>query len=98
MRQHEIIIKPLVTEKANNLTEKRNIYSFHVDKRANKLEIRNAVASFYGVTVTEVNTIVVPAKNRVRYTTRGVMKGRKPGYKKALVTLKEGESIDLFSN
>ncbi|MFM2204144.1 MAG: hypothetical protein RLZZ605_1108 [Bacteroidota bacterium] len=97
MRQNEIIIRPLVTEKVNKLTEKRNTYGFAVDKRANKLEIRKAISEFYGVTIIDCNTAVMPAKNKVRFTTRGVMKGRKPGYKKALVTLAEGESIDLFS-
>jgi large subunit ribosomal protein L23 len=97
MKPNEVIIKPIVTEKVNQLTEKRNIYCFAVDKRANKLEIRKAVADFYGVTVIDCNTAVMPAKNKVRFTTRGVLKGRKSGFKKALVTIAEGESIDLFS-
>ncbi len=97
MNPNEIIIKPIVTEKVNGLTEKRNIYCFQVDKRANKLEIGKAIANFYGVEVINVNTIIVPAKNKVRFTTRGVMKGRKSGYKKALVTLKDGDSIDLYT-
>ena len=97
MRQNEIIIRPLVTEKVNKLTEKRNTYGFAVDKRANKLEIRKAISEFYGVTIIDCNTAIMPAKNKVRFTTRGVLKGRKSGYKKALVTLAEGESIDLFS-
>jgi large subunit ribosomal protein L23 len=97
MNPSQIILKPLVTEKVNGQTDKLNRYSFVVDKRANKLEIRKAVSDFYGVTVTAVNTIVVPAKNKVRFTTSGVLKGRKSGYKKAVVTLAEGENIDLFS-
>jgi large subunit ribosomal protein L23 len=97
MNPSEIIIKPIVTEKVTAQTEKQNRYTFAVDKRANKLEIRKAVATYYGVTVTEVNTIVVPAKNKVRFTTRGVLKGRKSGYKKAIVTLAEGDTIDLYS-
>jgi large subunit ribosomal protein L23 len=97
MKPNEVIIKPLVTEKVNKLTDKFNRYSFVVDKRANKLEIRKAVNDFYGVTVLEVNTMVVPAKARTKFTTSGVLKGRKPGYKKAVVTVAPGESIDLFS-
>jgi large subunit ribosomal protein L23 len=97
MVQNEILIKPIVTEKVNKLTEKRNIYCFQVDWRANKLEIKKAVEEFYGRTVINVNTLVVPAKNKVRFTTRGVLKGRKSGYKKALVTLAAGETIDLFN-
>lgn len=97
MKPNEVIIKPLVTEKVNRLTDKFNRYSFVVDKRANKLEIRKAVNDFYGVTVLDVNTMVVPAKARTKFTTSGVLKGRKPGYKKAVVTVAPGESIDLFS-
>jgi large subunit ribosomal protein L23 len=97
MKPNEVIQKPLVTEKVNQLTDKFNRYSFVVDKRANKLEIRKAVSDFYGVTVMEVNTIVVPAKARTKFTTSGVLKGRKPGYKKAIVTIADGETIDLFS-
>jgi len=67
-----------------------------VDKRANKLEIKQAVEDFYNVKVAAVNTIVVPAKSKSRFTKAGFISGRKPSYKKAVVTLQEGESIDLF--
>lgn len=77
--------------------EKENRYTFVVDKRANKIEIKNAVEEFFNVKVSEVNTIVVPAKNKSRFTKTGVVSGRKPSYKKAIVTLLEGETIDLFS-
>ncbi len=97
MNPTKIILKPLVTEKVNQQTEKFNRYSFAVDKAANKLEIAKAIAEHYGVTVENVNTCVNPAKNKVRFTTRGVLKGRKPGFKKAIVTLAAGESIDLYS-
>jgi large subunit ribosomal protein L23 len=97
MKPNEVIRKPLVTEKVNQLTDKFNRYSFVVDKRANKLEIRKAINDFYGVTVLDVNTMVVPAKARTKFTTSGVLKGRKPGYKKAVVTIADGETIDLFS-
>jgi large subunit ribosomal protein L23 len=98
MKANEILIKPIVTEKVNKLTEKQNRYVFVVDKRANKLEIRKAVSDFYGVTVMDVNTIVVPAKNKVRFTNSGVLKGRKSGFKKAVVTIAQGETIDLFNS
>jgi large subunit ribosomal protein L23 len=97
MQQHEVLIKPIVTEKVTKLTEKSNRYAFQVDKRANKLEIKQAVESFYGIQVIEVNTMVVPAKSRVRFTTRGVMKGRKPGYKKAIITVAKDQSIELYA-
>lgn len=77
--------------------EKQNRYTFVVDKRANKLEIKAAVEEFYGVKVKEVNTIIVPAKSKSRFTKAGFISGRKPSFKKAVVTLAEGENIDLFA-
>jgi large subunit ribosomal protein L23 len=62
------------------------------------LEIKKAVEEFYGVTVNDVHTLVVPGKNKTRYTKAGFIKGQKPSYKKALVTIAEGENIDLYSN
>ena len=73
-------------------------YAFRVAKEANKLEIKKAVESFYGVNVTDVNTVVVPGKNKTRYTKAGFIKGRKSSYKKAMVTVAEGETIDLYAN
>lgn len=93
----EILVRPRLTEKVNSQMEKENRYTFVVDKRANKIEIKNAVEEFFNVKVKEVNTIVVPAKNKSRFTKTGVVSGRKPSYKKAIVTLLDGETIDLFS-
>jgi large subunit ribosomal protein L23 len=76
--------------------EKSGRYTFEVAKAANKLEVKKAVEEFYGVKVEEVNTLVVPAKNKSRFTKAGILRGRKSGYKKAIVTLAEGDSIDLF--
>ena len=98
MRLSEVLIKPILTEKANSQQEKLRRYAFKVAKKANKLEIKKAIESFYGVTVQEVNTLVVPGKNKSRFTKAGVIEGRKPGYKKAFVTVAEGETIDLYSN
>lgn len=98
MKLSAILIKPILTEKANAQQEKLRRYAFKVAKKANKLEIKKAVESFYGVTVTNVNTTVAPAKDRSRFTKTGILKGRKPGYKKAYVTVAEGESIDLYSS
>ena len=98
MRLADILVKPILSEKSNSLQEKRGVYSFRVDRKANKLEIKKAVESFYGVNVAEVRTMVVPSKSKSRMTKAGVLSGRKPGYKKALVVLAEGESIDLYSN
>lgn len=98
MKLSEVLIKPILTEKANAQQEKLRRYAFKVAKKANKLEIKKAVESFYGVTVTDVRTSVVPGKNKFRYTKAGYIAGMKPSYKKAYVTVAEGEEIDLYSN
>ncbi|MNS14967.1 50S ribosomal protein L23 [compost metagenome] len=97
MRLSEVLVRPVITEKVNGQMEKQNRYTFVVDKRSNKLEIKEAVENFYNVKVEEVNTMVVPAKNKSRFTKAGYVQGRKPAYKKAVVTLLGGETIDLFS-
>ncbi|RYF45012.1 MAG: 50S ribosomal protein L23, partial [Chitinophagaceae bacterium] len=91
-------VKPIVTEKSNKLTDTRKTYAFRVDRKANKLEVKKAVEEFYGVTVTDVNTVVVPAKAKSKFTKAGFISGRKPAYKKAYVKVAEGETIDLYSN
>ncbi|HWB24384.1 MAG TPA: 50S ribosomal protein L23 [Chitinophagaceae bacterium] len=98
MKLTEILVKPILTEKANNQQEKLKRYTFKVGRKANKLEIKKAVEEFYGVSVVDVNTVVVPGKNKTRYTKAGFLKGVKPSYKKAYVTVAEGDSIDLYSN
>lgn len=97
MKISEVLIKPILTEKANAQQEKLRRYAFKVARKANKLEIKKAVESFYGVTVTDVNTSVVPGKNKTRFTKSGFIAGRKPAYKKAMVTVAAGETIDLYS-
>ena len=92
----EILIKPLITEKTENLSENLAQYSFVVNRKANKIEIRKAVEDNYNVTVEAVNTMVMPGKAKVRNTRSGLQRGLKPAYKKAVVTLSEGEEIDFF--
>jgi large subunit ribosomal protein L23 len=92
-----ILKKPLVTEKVSALNEKGK-YGFFVDINANKVEIKKAVEKQYGVTVASVNTTSVMGKQKTRYTKAGVLAGRKPNYKKAIVTLAQGEVIDFYSN
>ncbi|QOI96243.1 MAG: 50S ribosomal protein L23 [Flammeovirgaceae bacterium] len=92
-----VLKKPLVTEKVSALNEKGK-YGFIVAIDANKVEIKNAVEKQYGVTVEKVNTIRVMGKRKSRYTKAGVLEGRKPNYKKAIVTLASGEVIDFYSN
>lgn len=98
MKASDVLIRPVLTEKANGLSEKKGRYTFAVSRKANKLEISKAVEDFYGVSVASVNTIVVPAKSKSRFTKAGVISGRKPAYKKAIITLVEGETIDIFEN
>ena len=98
MKLSDVLIKPILSEKANNQQEKLRRYAFKVAKKANKLEIKKAVESFYGVNVVDVNTVVSPAKAKTRYTKAGFISGQKPSYKKAFVTVAEGETIDLYSN
>ncbi len=98
MKLTEVLVKPILTEKANAQQEKLRRYAFKGDRRANKLEIKKAVEEFYGVNVIDVNTAVVPGKNKTRYTKAGFIQGMKGAYKKALVTVAEGETIDLYSN
>ncbi len=94
----EILKRPIVTEKYTKLGEKLNKYAFIVDKRANKLEIKKAVEEMYNVEVIDVNTMNYKGKVKSRYTKSGIITGRTAAFKKAIVTLKEGDSIDFFSN
>ena len=93
-----IIIKPIITEKMTAQAEKLNRYGFIVDKRADKLQIRKEVEDLYGVSVDSVNTIRYAGKRKSRYTKAGFVEGRTNAYKKAIVTLKEGQAIDFYSN
>ncbi|MEM6396414.1 MAG: 50S ribosomal protein L23 [Bacteroidota bacterium] len=93
-----IIIKPLVSEKAEILSEARQQYTFIVDKGANKIEIGQAVAERYGVQVVAVNTAIMPSKSKNRTTKSGLIRGRVPSYKKAIVTLAEGDELDIFDD
>jgi large subunit ribosomal protein L23 len=98
MKLADVLVKPILSEKANQLSEKSRVYSFKVARMANKLEIKKAVEDFYGVSVQDVRTAVAPAKSKSRFTKAGVISGRKPSYKKAFVTVGEGETIDLYAN
>lgn len=94
-----IIVKPLVTEKMTKITEKyENRYGFVVAKEATKPEIKKAVEELYDVKVVKVNTLIAPAKKKSRFTKAGAIQGRVPSYKKAFVTLAEGDKIDFYSN
>ena len=93
-----ILLKPIVTEKMTILGDKFNRYGFIVTKNANKIEIKKAVEELYGVTVESVNTMRYAGKQKSRFTKTGLITGKKNTLKKAVVTLKEGETIDFYSN
>ncbi len=94
----KILIKPLVTEKLNEQSDKLNRFGFVVNKDANKLQIKAAVEEMYNVTVENVNTINYAGKVKTRYTKSGVQVGKTAAFKKAIVTLAEGDKIDFYSN
>lgn len=92
-----ILIKPVVSEKSEGLSDGHQQYTFIVEKTANKIEVRNAVEARYGVTVERVNTLTMPGKSKNRSTKSGLIRGRVPAFKKAIVTLAEGEELDLYN-
>lgn len=91
-----ILIKPIISEKSENLSGDFSQYSFVVHKEANKVEIRKAIEEMYSVNVTSVNTLVMPGKSKTRNTRSGVQKGKISSYKKAIIKLASGEEIDFF--
>lgn len=107
-----ILIRPIVTEKMTAVTEKSSQprkkkdgsapvnckYGFYVDRKANKIQIKKAVEDKFGVTVLDVNTLNRDGKVKSRYTKKGFIVGKTPSFKKAFVTLKDGDQIDFYSN
>ncbi len=93
----DILIRPIITEKAAGDSEKFNRYTFVVNKKANKIQIKDAVEATYGVTVKAVRTLNHPALRKTKYTKKGLVTGLTSGYKKAVVQLEEGE-IDFYNN
>ena len=91
-----ILIKPLITEKSEMISEKENKACFVVHRRANKIEIKNAIEKAYNVSVVSVNTAVMPGKSKTRNTKSGVVRGRSSSFKKAIIKLAEGETLDLY--
>jgi large subunit ribosomal protein L23 len=99
MMKAGIIKKPIISEKATVLSENENRFTFQVDPKANKIEIKNAVENMYGVQVTEVRTMNYGGgKSSTKYTNRGIVEQRSKKWKKAVVTVADGETIDLFNN
>ena len=94
----DISIKPIITERATKLSEKRNCYTFRVSPDANKYQIKTLVEQLYGVKVESVNTAIVRGKNKSRWTKSGLLRGKTNTWKKAFVTVADGQSIEFFSN
>lgn len=92
------MIKPVVTEKATAISEKLNRYTFQVTPSANKFQIKSLIEKLYGVKVLAVNTANYRGKNKSRHTKSGLIKGTTAAYKKAIITVAEGETIDFYSN
>lgn len=94
----DITIKPLITEKATQLTERRDVYTFRVSPEANKYQIKKLVEELYGVKVERVNTMVVRGKNKSRWTKSGLLRGKTNEWKKAVIKVAGDQNIDFFSN
>ena len=93
-----IIIKPIITEKITKEGEVFNRFGFVVDKKANKVQIKKAVEATYGISVVTVNTMNYRADRTTKYTKSGLISGKTNAYKKAIVQVKEGETIDFYNN
>ena len=93
-----ILKNPIVTEKMSTESDKFNRYGFVVEKTANKIEIKKAIEEMYGVTVNKVRTMIYTGKPRSRNTKGGVISGRTQSYKKAIIALADGDTIDFYSN
>ncbi|HOD10107.1 MAG TPA: 50S ribosomal protein L23 [Flavobacterium sp.] len=93
-----IIIKPIITEKITKEGEVFNRFGFVVDKKANKVQIKKAVEATYGISVVSVNTMNYRADRTTKYTKSGLISGKTNSYKKAIVQVKEGETIDFYNN
>lgn len=94
----DIIVRPIVTEKMNAQADGLQKYGFVVNKKANKVQIKKAVENLYGVTVESVNTMLYAGKRKSRYTRTGYITGKENAFKKAVITLREGDTIDFYSN
>lgn len=93
-----ILIKPIITEKASLGSERLNRYTFLVNPDANKVEIKKAVETAYGVTVEKVRTINYGPERKTRYTKTGIQRGKTNATKRAIVQVAEGNAIDFYSN
>ncbi|MBP6663756.1 MAG: 50S ribosomal protein L23 [Chitinophagales bacterium] len=96
MMSKDVLVRPLINEKSEKILSKIRQYSFIVDVKSNKIEIKKAVEEMYGVNVAGVSTLIAPTKKKRRITKRGVLEGRTKKIKKAFVTLREGDEINFY--
>ena len=94
----DIIIKPIITEKITKQSEVSNRFGFVVDSKANKVQIKKAVEAAYGITIVSVNTMNVRPDRTTKFTKSGMISGKSNAYKKAIVQVQEGETIDFYNN
>ncbi len=94
----QVIVKPIITEKMTAISEDQNRFGFIVDIEANKIQIKDAVEKLYGVNVEKVWTMRYAGKSKSRFTKSGLISGKTAAYKKAVVSLADGETIDFYSN
>ena len=94
----EILIKPVVSEKMTGQSEDLNRYGFVVNHAANKIEIKKAIEKAYGVSVESVNTMIYGGKSKSRFTKAGLIQGKTNKFKKAIITVADGDVIDFYSN
>ncbi|MEX0681208.1 MAG: 50S ribosomal protein L23 [Balneolales bacterium] len=93
-----VLIKPLITEKLTGIQEKENKYAFEVVRTAAKTDIKKAIEELYPeINVTKVNTMTNPGKPKGRHTRRGFISGKTTATKKAIISIKEGQEIDFFT-
>jgi large subunit ribosomal protein L23 len=93
-----IIIKPIITEKITKQSEVSNRFGFVVDRKANKIQIKKAIEAAYGITIVAINTMNVRPDRTTKYTKSGLISGKSNAYKKAIVQVQEGETIDFYNN
>ncbi|SHE53483.1 LSU ribosomal protein L23P [Psychroflexus salarius] len=93
-----VILKPLITEKSTDQSEVQNTFTFLVDVKANKVQIKNEIESTYNVSVDKVRTLRVLPKYKTRYTKTGIVSGKTNAYKKAMIKVAEGDTLDLYNN
>ncbi len=93
---HQVLISPLITEKMTNLSTDEGKYGFLVNPKSNKIEIAKAIEQKFNVHVASVRTINHPGKSKTQFRKSGRFEGRTSKFKKAIITLQKGETIDLF--